>query len=108
MVHRLDTTAPGFAAAFAALLAAKRELDDDVDQAVAAILDDVRRRGDDAVIALTRRFDRVELTPATLRVTPDEIASAQRAMRGRNAGGARLRGRAHRRLSPPPDAGRFR
>jgi len=77
MPHRLATKAPGFAADFAALIAAKRELDDDVDQAVAAILDDVKRRGDAAVIALTSRFDRVELTPATMRVAPGEIAAAR-------------------------------
>jgi histidinol dehydrogenase len=79
MPHRLDTRAPNFAAAFAALVAAKRELEADVDAAVAAILDEVKRRGDDAVIALTQRFDRVALTPATLRVTPAEIEAARAA-----------------------------
>lgn len=77
MPHRLDTRAAGFADAFAALVAAKRELDGDVDELVAAILADVKRRGDAAVIAYTSRFDRVELTPATLRVAPHEIAAAR-------------------------------
>jgi histidinol dehydrogenase len=76
MPHRLDTKDAGFAADFAALLGAKRELDADVDATVAAILEDVRRRGDDAVIELTRRHDRLELTQATMRVPAAEIAAA--------------------------------
>ena len=76
MPHRLDTKEAGFAADFAALLAAKRELDADVDAAVAAILADVRGRGDAAVIEQTRRLDRLELTCATLRVPAGEIAAA--------------------------------
>ena len=78
MPHRLDTRAPGFAQAFDALVATKRELEADVDEAVAAILADVRSRGDAAVLEYTRRFDRLALTPATMRVAPDEIAAAHR------------------------------
>ena len=63
-----------FAPRFAALLAAKREDSPDVDAAVAAIIADVRARGDRAVIELTERFDRQVLTPATLAFSPDEIA----------------------------------
>jgi histidinol dehydrogenase len=77
MPHRLDTRAPGFEAAFAALLAAKRELEEDVDAAVAEILADVKRRGDDALIELTRRFDRLELAPARLRVARAELDAAR-------------------------------
>ena len=76
MPHRLDTRDPGFAAAFAALVAAKREVEADVDAAVAAILDDVKRRGDAAVIEATRRFDKFGLAPATMRVSAAEIAQA--------------------------------
>lgn len=57
---------PGFEAAFAALLGMKREEAEDVDQAVAAIIADVRARGDAALIDLTARFDRMELTPDRL------------------------------------------
>ena len=66
MPQFLATTDPDFEARFAALLDQKRETDADVDGAVAAILADVAARGDAAVIALTERFDRVRLTPATL------------------------------------------
>jgi histidinol dehydrogenase len=76
MAITLRTRDKGFEAAFAALLAAKRETDADVDGAVAAIIDDVRKRGDRALIDYTERFDRVSLTPATLRLPADEIADA--------------------------------
>ena len=49
MPHRLDARDPGFEAAFAAFLDAKREAQEDVAQAVSAILAEVRARGDDAL-----------------------------------------------------------
>ncbi len=70
----LDTADPGFEAAFTALLGAKREEAADVDDAVRGIIADVRARGDAALIDLTARFDRQELTPDRLAFTPDEIA----------------------------------
>jgi len=73
MPQHLDSRAPGFEAAFSALLSAKREDAQDVDDTVAAIIADVRARGDAAVIELTARFDRLTLTPATLAFTPAEI-----------------------------------
>jgi histidinol dehydrogenase len=76
MPLRLDARAPEFAADFSALVAAKREVEAAVDAAVAAILEDVRTRGDAAVIDYTRRFDRVELTPASMRFSAEEIAVA--------------------------------
>ncbi len=69
----LDTTAADFDALFAALLAAKREDSPDVDAAVATIIADVRAHGDAAVLELTERFDRLALTPATMRFTEAEI-----------------------------------
>ena len=74
MVLRLDTRDEGFEAAFAALLAAKRETDADVDDAVAAIIADVRKRGDAALVDYTNRFDRVALTASQLRLSAKEIA----------------------------------
>jgi histidinol dehydrogenase len=72
----LDATASDFEAAFATLLNAKREDSPDVDAAVADIIADVRARGDAAVIELTAKFDRITLTPETLRITDAEIAKA--------------------------------
>jgi len=76
MPRRLDAAAPGFETEFAALLAAKREADVDVNETVAAILADVRARGDDAVIGYTEKFDRIALTPETMRFSEDDIAVA--------------------------------
>jgi histidinol dehydrogenase len=76
MAQRLTTTDKAFESAFAAFLSAKREVSPDVDGAVRAIIDDVRRRGDAAVIDLTQRFDHLTLTAATMRVTAAEIDTA--------------------------------
>ncbi len=50
---------------------------DDVQQSVAAIIEEVRHRGDEALCDLAARFDRVQLTPRALRVTPAELEQAQ-------------------------------
>ncbi len=71
----LSTADADFEAGFAQLLGQKREEAEDVDQAVAAIIADVRARGDAAVIDLTAKYDRLALTPATLTFSPGEIAA---------------------------------
>lgn len=76
MPKRLSTSDTNFARDFDALLADKREASEDVSTAVARILTDVRMRGDAAVIAYTAKFDHLELSPAQLRFSADEIASA--------------------------------
>ncbi|KPL54711.1 histidinol dehydrogenase [Prosthecomicrobium hirschii] len=75
MAIRLDITDPNFEARFAAFLATKREVSEEVDDAVRAILADVRQRGDAALVDLSRRFDRVELD-GRLRITADEVDRA--------------------------------
>jgi histidinol dehydrogenase len=74
--RRLASTAPDFAEQFAALLAARDADATNVDAVVAAILEDVRQRGDAAVIEYTSRFDRVTLTPDRLRIPRAEIDHA--------------------------------
>ena len=76
MPQLLDTSDPGFEAAFAAFLTTKREDAPDVDAAVAAIIDEVRARGDAALIEVTARFDRLTLTPGTLAFSDAEIDRA--------------------------------
>jgi histidinol dehydrogenase len=76
MAQRLDARDPAFPSAFSALLQQKREISEDVDQAVRAIIEDVVARGDAALIDLTRRFDGLDLTPQTLRVSDQEIEGA--------------------------------
>jgi histidinol dehydrogenase len=77
MPKRLNSRDPQFAAAFAALLGEKREASQDVGDAVAAILADVRARGDAALIDLSKKFDRVDLSKLGLRVTEAEILNAR-------------------------------
>ncbi len=77
MAIRLSSRDPDFESRFAGLLALKREVAEDVDAGVRAILSDVRARGDAALLEYTARFDRLELTPATLRVTAQEIEEAK-------------------------------
>ncbi len=79
MARRLDSNAQNFAQSFDALLNAKREVEEDVAAAVRALIAQVREKGDAALIELTKRFDRVELTPQSLRVHADEIDAAERA-----------------------------
>lgn len=76
MPQFLDHSDPDFEARFTTLLNAKREDSPDVDAVVADIIADVRARGDAAVIELTERFDRIALTPDTLRITAAEVDAA--------------------------------
>ncbi|SCW54406.1 histidinol dehydrogenase [Ruminococcaceae bacterium YRB3002] len=48
----------------------------DVVSIVQEVLDDIRENGDEAVLKYTRKFDGADLTPATMRVTEEEIQSA--------------------------------
>lgn len=73
MPHFLNTTDADFETRFTAVLGLKREDSPDVDAAVAEIIADVRARGDAAVIELTSKFDRLDLTPATMAFTPEEM-----------------------------------
>ena len=76
MPHILSTSDADFQARFTALLGMKREDSPDVDAAVAAIIADVRARGDAALVELTARYDRLSLTPDTLAFTKAEIDAA--------------------------------
>jgi histidinol dehydrogenase len=76
MPQKLNSYDANFEASFKALLDDKRETSVDVNDAVAAILADVKTRGDAAVIDYTSKFDRLDLTPETLRITPDVIDGA--------------------------------
>ena len=71
MVHELDARRPDFEAALQRFLARTREAAVDVDGVVAEILAEVAARGDDALLAYTRRFDRLVLSLDTLRVGAD-------------------------------------
>ena len=76
MAIRLRAGAANFAQAFAAFLSTKREVSEEVDTAVRAIVKDVRTRGDAALIDYTTKFDRLNLTADTLRISGEEIDAA--------------------------------
>lgn len=71
----LRYTDPGYADAVR-LLNRRAEASEQVRGVVADVIRDVRARGDEAVIALTARFDGASLTPATMRVTGGELEAA--------------------------------
>jgi histidinol dehydrogenase len=76
-LNLLSTSDPDFEARLAALLAFENTQDASIDQAVAAILDDVRHRGDAAVLEYTQRFDRVPAGAfSELHIQRQEIESA--------------------------------
>jgi histidinol dehydrogenase len=76
MPVRLDMRAADFDAGFARLLTSKREISEDVDAAVAAIITDVRVRGDAALTDYSRKFDRVDVAKQGLAITRGEIDAA--------------------------------
>jgi len=79
MPVRLDRNSADFAQRFADFLAMKREVSADIESATRAIVDDVAARGDLALIEATRKFDRLDLKPGGLRITPAEIDAAVKA-----------------------------
>jgi histidinol dehydrogenase len=76
MPLHLRTSDPGFDGAFRSFLAAKRESSPEVDAAVEDIIAAVRRDGDAALIALTKKFDRVDPSLKGIRIGEAEIAAA--------------------------------
>src|SRR5258707_4381709 len=79
MPVRLDKSSADFAERFAGFLAMNREVSADIEAATRAIVDDVAARGDAALIEATRKFDRLELDAAGLRIKPAEIDAAVKA-----------------------------
>ncbi|WP_454760881.1 histidinol dehydrogenase [Caulobacter segnis] len=72
-MRRFSFTAPDFQAAFKAFLDERRGSPADVDAAAAEVLEAVKTHGIDAVLDYSRKFDKVELTAETIRVTAEEI-----------------------------------
>ena len=72
----LDQASGDFEARFAAFLTTKREVSDDVNDAVRKIIDDVRMRGDAALAEYSKRFDGVDFAAVPMQVTAEEISAA--------------------------------
>ena len=77
MPVRLDMREPGFEQRFRALLAMKREVSEDVEQAARMIVADVAARGDAALAEYSLKFDRIDFSRVNMRVSAQEIAAAR-------------------------------
>ncbi len=76
-IRRFSTTDTDFDAKLKALLAFETAQDDSVDEVVANILKDVKKRGDAAVLEYTNRFDKTSATNlAELEISQDELIAA--------------------------------
>ena len=77
MPYNLNSLDPNFENDFATVLSSKREDQADVTAAVADIIADVIRRGDDAVMELTAKFDHVEAKSMDdLSLSSDDLKAA--------------------------------
>ncbi len=92
----LDASDAGFEHDFARLLAAKREVSQDVDAVVRDIIAKVRRRGDAALVELSKTFDRADLADIGISVGADEVAAALASVDDKTLGALKL---AHDRIA---------
>jgi histidinol dehydrogenase len=76
MPLRIDHASADFAKRFKAFLAMKREVSADIEAQTRAIVDDVKARGDAALLEATAKFDRLTLDAGGLRITAAEIDAA--------------------------------
>ena len=76
MPQFMNSSDPDFSDAFDRFLHLKRDGEVDVDNVVAGIIADVRSRGIDAVLELTSKFDRLDLTADTVAFSAAEIDAA--------------------------------
>ena len=76
-VRRLDASGAGFDVQFAALVATDTAIDREVERVAGEIVDDVRRRGDLALLEYTKRFDRIDVaTVSDLEIDPRATSEA--------------------------------
>jgi histidinol dehydrogenase len=88
-IRKLDSAQPDFKQCLATLLAFEASTDEAIEQSVAAILHDVKLRGDAAVLEYTNRYDRIpggaasmaqfDIGQAELQAALDALPAAQRA-----------------------------
>ncbi len=77
MIRRLDTREPGFEDAFGALERRRDARRVELEASVRSIVEDVRQRGDAALLDATERFDGYRLAPGQLAVSEQEVATAR-------------------------------
>jgi len=79
MPIRLNSHSADFSERFNAFLDMKREVSADIDAAARAIVDDVAKHGDAALVAATKKFDRLDVAASGLRITATETEAAVKA-----------------------------
>lgn len=80
-IRRLSSQSADFAEQLSALLAFETAQDDQIDEVVAAILKDVKHRGDAAVLEYTNRFDKTNANQMTdLHLDQDHLNQALQAL----------------------------
>lgn len=76
-IRRLNTQQPDFAAKFSELVAVDSSVDPEITRRAEAIVQDVRARGDEAVLEYTNRFDHMDAkSVAEFRLTEDDLKEA--------------------------------
>jgi histidinol dehydrogenase len=76
-ITKLNSTQADFTAALQAKLAYEEQQDEGISRTVVAIIQDVRERGDAAVLEYTRKFDRLTLSDAKqLELSQEELQAA--------------------------------
>lgn len=76
MTLRINIQDVDFEKQFKSFLNSKRENAADVNAVVVEILENVRKKGDEALLEYTNKFDRTNLTAQSMRVSTDEIKQA--------------------------------
>jgi len=76
MAQRLNFDSADFAENFDKLIHSKREADSDVHNTVSAIIDDVRRRGDDALLGFTKKYDGLDAASVDALAIDDDALQA--------------------------------
>lgn len=80
-IRQLSTADAGFEQSLADLLTVESAQDDEVTQVVHQILDNIKSRGDSALMEYTRQFDRLELTRIDqIEISPEQVQTALQAI----------------------------
>lgn len=81
MIRLIHSTDNEFRNVLDSIMARGETAEAHVEATVRSIIDDVRVRGDEALVEYTEKFDRVKIFPAQMRVSRDEIIAARSALK---------------------------
>ena len=76
MARFLDVDCPDFEEQFFSILQAKQETTDEINEAVSEILAAVKARGDAALNYYSEKFDRMTITPDSIKLSVNEVKEA--------------------------------